>query len=200
MSAIKKSPAPKEALLILAEGFEEIEALTPVDLLRRSGIAVRVLGLETETVTGSHGITVQADGLLNDFSLSSGSFPDALILPGGLPGAENLGKSALLRDILIRFREEKALIAALCAAPGLVLEKAGLLDGRSFTGYPGFHTPALHSFYHEEQSVVSDQNIITGQGAGVTLEFSLAVIAYLLSPEEADHLAAQIRMPRERGF
>ena len=123
----------KTAIIVLAEGFEEIEAVTPADVLRRAGVEVELVGLDAETVTGAHGITFEADRVLGEFEEV-----DAIILPGGLPGAENLAASVKLASVLHAQADSGKLVAAICASPACVLAAHGLLDDRHATCYPGF--------------------------------------------------------------
>ena len=120
--------------LLLANGFEEIEALTPLDMLRRAGVTTDTIGIGCETVTGSHGIKVIAD---TTDALASPDDYDAVILPGGMPGATNLDASAFTDKILASVNKKGGLIAAICAAP-LVLGRRGMLVGKNATCYPGF--------------------------------------------------------------
>lgn len=166
--------------LFLANGFEEIEALCPLDLLRRAGLEVTTVGIGGETVCGSHGITVAAD--IPD-TLFHDSNPDMLILPGGMPGAKNLDESRVV-DAALRVAARKgAYLAAICAAP-MVLGKRNLLEGKRATCFPGFENELLGATLAEER-VVRDGNIITAKGMGVALEFGLALVAALKGEEAA---------------
>jgi 4-methyl-5(b-hydroxyethyl)-thiazole monophosphate biosynthesis len=122
------------ALVLLAEGFEEIEAVTVIDLLRRAGVEVRTAALHGRRATGSHRITLEADAELDDLQ---GPLCDIIVLPGGMPGAEHLKQDARVISLLQRYAAADRYVAAICAAPG-VLAQAGLLDGRRATSYPGF--------------------------------------------------------------
>jgi 4-methyl-5(b-hydroxyethyl)-thiazole monophosphate biosynthesis len=167
------------AVTVLAPGFEEVEAVTCIDLLRRAGVSVTVLGLDSREVTGSHGITIAADSLFRDFS---GPL-DGIILPGGMPGTKNLADAAPLLDLLRTTHKRGKLCAAICAAP-TVLGKAGILSGRKATCYPGCEKE-LDGAAFTEQEVVRDGNIITSRGVGTAIPFALEVIAYLVSPDAA---------------
>src|SRR3989338_1408835 len=116
----------KTVLVALADGFEEIEAVTIIDILRRAGIEVIVAGVGGRQVTGSHGITVDANVLLEQYE----GTPDAVVLPGGMPGAKNLKESAALRDILHQMKKANKLIGAICASPAVLLASYGFLDGK----------------------------------------------------------------------
>lgn len=173
-----------KAILVLAEGFEEIEAVTPADILRRAGVEVELVGLEARDVTGSHGITIRADRVLGEREDA-----DAIILPGGLPGAENLAASPRLARLLKAQAQRGKVVAAICASPGCVLAKHGLLDGRRATGYPGFEKrfPASATFVAEP--VVRDGAILTSRGPGTAFAFGLALARELAGAEKAEELA-----------
>lgn len=175
----------KRACVLLADGFEEIEAITPIDFLRRAGIEVLTLGVTGLKVSGSHGVVVMADTSIDK---APADF-DAVIVPGGMPGARNLAASPLLIDLIQRQYVRSALVAAICAAPAYVLHGAcNLLYGKKFTGYPGTELLVTGGIFINER-VVQDGNIITSQGPGAAAEFSLAIIAELVGAEAADHLA-----------
>lgn len=178
----------KKTLLLLAEGFEEVEALTVVDLLRRADIVcdMAALGDDLE-VTGSHGITVRADRLLP--AAESGAY-DGVILPGGLRGTENLAADGRVAELLRRYRDEGKLTAAICAAP-TVLAAAGLLEGKRAVCYPGME-PQLCGADAGGEEVAVDGSVITSRGLGTAIPFALALVAYLDSPERAQALAKAI--------
>lgn len=178
----------KKAVLFLAEGFEEIEALTPVDVLRRAGIEVITVSIsDTIQVTGAHQITVTADALFNDIEYKSA---DILVLPGGIPGATNLYNHRDLRTLLQDFARENKLIAAICAAP-MILGELGLLKGKIVTCYPGFESH-LKGANVTTQSVVTDENIITGKGVGVAMAFSLRLVEILTDEQTAKDLSVKM--------
>ena len=174
----------KKVLVILADGFEEIEAITPVDVLRRAGLEVTLAGLSGRVITGAHGIKFQADMTLDEYKDS----PDAIVLPGGMPGAKNLGESKKVTEIVKRMNSQKKIVGAICAAPALALAPAGVLDGKKATCYPGFEQnfPASVSFSNER--VVVDGNIITSRGPGSALEFALELVEQLAGKEKAKAL------------
>jgi 4-methyl-5(b-hydroxyethyl)-thiazole monophosphate biosynthesis len=172
-----------KVLVPLADGFEEIEAVTIIDVLRRAGIDVRVAALEKGSVRGSHGIEIATDGALSETRASEFQ---ALVLPGGMPGSKNLSDDARVRDLVREFDASKKLVAAICAAP-IVLEAAGVLKGRRATSYPGNELP---SAVYSEERVVVDGNVITSRGPGTALEFALELVERLASPESAARLAA----------
>ena len=176
----------KHLLLILAEGNEEVEALTQVDLLRRADIKVTIAGLSGTEVKGSHNIVVKADIPLEEFS---GDF-DAVILPGGMPGTVYLYKSEAVLSIVREAYNKGLLCAAICAAP-LVLDTAGILEGKKFTCYPSIEEKIKTGTFCEEKVVV-DGNIITSRGVGTAIPFALAIVEYLLGKEKSDELANEI--------
>lgn len=202
--------------LFLAPGFEEVEALAPLDLLRRAGLSVTTVAIRTAdcnaildecrrigtsatnlwdddlTVTGSHGIPVTADMNEGDFStlLDESFAPEALILPGGMPGTSNLDASAAVETALTLAAAKDAYLCAICAAP-MVLGKRGYLVGKRATCFPGFEE------YLEGATVggkvIRDGKIITAAGMGVAQEFGLEMISVLVSPEKAGEIRAAIQ-------
>jgi len=171
-------------LVVLAEGFEEVEAITPIDLIRRSGAQVTVAGLSSLTVHGSHGIGVVCDKLLSECDNEY----DALILPGGGKGSENLASSFAVLELAIK-TSRTGVVAAICAAPSLVLGRSGLLDGKRVTGFPGSEVEGL---VLENEKVITDGNLITAQAAGSAIEFSLAIIAKIFDADTAKKISKQI--------
>jgi protein deglycase len=173
---------PKTVLVILAEGFEEIEAIAPVDVLRRAGVRVILAGVNSLTVKSSRNVGVQADALLKDIK----DLPDAVILPGGLPGAANLAKSGEVAKLIKQMNAAGKLVAAICAAPAAVLAPLGILDGKKATCYPSCEADFSSKILHSKERVVTDGNIITSQGPGTALEFALVIAARLAGQEMAD--------------
>ena len=176
----------KHAIIILADGFEEVEAITPVDLLRRAGIAVTMLGLTSVDVKGSHDIVVKTDMVLNDFN---GKY-DALILPGG-PGHNNLLESHKVLHLINTSFQRKLLCAAICAAPS-IFGKAGILKNKKATCFPGYEDKLGEAIFVREK-VVRDENIITSRGAGTAVEFGLEIIDYLVGKVEAEKVSQSIQ-------
>ena len=175
--------------VFLANGFEEIEALTPVDLLKRAGFEVKTVAIgestgEGKTVVGSHGISVVADITESEFSYDS---PEAIILPGGMPGTTNLEQSAVVIDAIVQSMVNNSLIGAICAAPS-ILGICGCLKGRKATCFPGFEE-YLDGAKVLNERVVRDENIITAKGMGCATEFSLCIIEALAGKEKADEIA-----------
>jgi 4-methyl-5(b-hydroxyethyl)-thiazole monophosphate biosynthesis len=169
----------KTVLIVLATGFEEIEAITPIDVLRRAGLEVTIAGVGGREITGSHGITVVTDTTIEEVE----KLPDAIVLPGGMPGAENLAKSDTLREILKRMNDEGRSIGAICAAPAVALAPTGILDGRMATCYPGFESRFGGSIVFSGERVVADGNVMTSRGPGTAFEFALALAERLAGGE-----------------
>ncbi|RCW88493.1 4-methyl-5(b-hydroxyethyl)-thiazole monophosphate biosynthesis [Halanaerobium sp. DL-01] len=170
----------KMVIIPLAEGFEEIEAVTSIDILRRAGIEVITAGLDVDTVIGAHNLEITTDSKLKD--VLDYNF-DAVVLPGGMPGAANLRESSELLNLIKNINAKKGLIAAICAAP-IVLEAAGVLKDREATSYPGYDSEMESANYSEERVVV-DRNLITARGAGAAAEFALEIVKYLVGEDEA---------------
>jgi protein deglycase len=173
-------------ITILADGFEEIEAVTYIDLLRRAQVNVSVLGLETQTVRGAHDLMIHTDGLLKDFA----DIYDGIILPGGQPGTANLAESPLVIKKVQDSFSSGLLCAAICAAPS-VFAKAGILKGKKATCYPSV-TNELTDATYIELPVVHDKNVITSRGAGTAIDFSLELIRYLANNAMAEKIRVAI--------
>jgi 4-methyl-5(b-hydroxyethyl)-thiazole monophosphate biosynthesis len=170
-------------LVPLAEGFEEIEAITIVDVLRRAGINVITASLGNQTVKGAHGIEIVADRVLD--GVKSESFA-MIALPGGLPGASNLRADARVTALCAEIHRQGGWAAAICAAP-IALGAAGLTEGRRVTSYPGFEKEFSCGNYVEDR-VVEDDRVLTSRGPGTALEFSLAIVRKLVGDQTADQL------------
>ncbi len=178
----------KKVIIFLAEGFEEIEALTPVDVLRRAGIDVKTVSISNHLqVTGARQITVLADKLFEEVTFQD---IDLIVLPGGMPGAANLNKHHALKELLVRFSNQNKLIGAICAAP-MVLGELDLLHGKTATCYPGFESH-LKGAQVTSQPVETDGNIITGRGVGAALAFSLRLVELLTDEATAEDLALKM--------
>jgi 4-methyl-5(b-hydroxyethyl)-thiazole monophosphate biosynthesis len=173
----------KRVLCILAEGFEEVEAVTPVDMLRRAGMEVVVAGLSGIDIEGAHGITLLADC---EFGEVTGEDFDAVFLPGGKGGAENLAASKEVIDYINDMFERDCLITAICASPGVVLGKTKVVSGKKVTCYPGFEKYLPQDAKYSDERVVIDGKLITGKAAGAAAEFTSAVITYLSDKENAE--------------
>ena len=178
----------KQICVFLADGFEEIEGLTVVDLLRRAGVEVTTVSITGESmIHGAHGIDVQADTLFEDMNYKG---QDMLVLPGGMPGTLHLGGHKGLEALLREFYEEKKYLAAICAAPS-VFGKYGFLNGRKATSYPGFEEALVGAEYQKE-AVVVDEHMITSRGMGTAIPFALKLIEVLLGKEKADEVGTSI--------
>lgn len=164
----------KRVLVPLAEGFEEIEAVTIIDILRRAGLEVVVASLAGSPVTGAHGIQVAADAPL---AALVGQDFDMIALPGGMPGAEHLKNDPRIAALIRRLHDAGRPVAAICAAP-MVLAAAGVLEGRRATSYPGFLAGAATSTVVGD-AVVVDRGVITSRGPGTALDFALALVEEL---------------------
>ncbi|MDD3666990.1 MAG: DJ-1/PfpI family protein [Bacteroidales bacterium] len=164
----------KKILLILAPGFEELEAVGAADILRRAGFELRTAGLYEQNVVGSHGLPISADLRLDD--VIDQDF-DAVVLPGGLPGATNLCNSDAVIELMRRTVRNGGIAAAICAAP-IVLARAGLLANRRFTMYPGFER-YLNGATPTGNDAETDGPIVTGKGPGAVFAFASAVAASL---------------------
>lgn len=175
--------------MFLANGFEEIEALCPLDLLRRANIDVTTVGIGSEVIRGAHNITVHAD--IVDVMYKD-SDPEMIILPGGMPGAKNLDESRMV-DTALRIASKKgAYIAAICAAP-FILGKRGLLSGKNATCYPGFEDELAGASIINDSGVVVDGNIITARGMGVAQKFGLTLVSILRGNEIAEKINKSIQ-------
>jgi 4-methyl-5(b-hydroxyethyl)-thiazole monophosphate biosynthesis len=175
----------KKVFIFLADGFEETEAVATIDILRRGGLEVITVSIsEKNVVTGAHHIPILADQLFTETDVSAG---EALVLPGGMPGASNLNNCPELKNHLIQYATEGKKIAAICAAP-LVLGGLDLLQGKKATAYPGFES-TLKGAEFEKKPVVKDGNIITGQGPGFVFDFALAIVEELQGKAKAEEVA-----------
>lgn len=172
--------------LFLATGFEEIEAVTTIDIIRRGGLTVKTISVTGEkAIEGAHGISVIADEL---FETADFSDAQLLILPGGGPGTANLNKHAGLKKLLSDFHAKNNPIAAICAAPA-VLGNLGILDGKKATCYPGCENQ-LGKGIHTGEPLIVDGNVITGKGPGYTIAFGLGIVEFLKGKAAADEVAA----------
>jgi 4-methyl-5(b-hydroxyethyl)-thiazole monophosphate biosynthesis len=178
--------APPTALVPLVDGFETIEAMAVVDVLRRAGVQVTTAGVGSRRVTSSHGVVVEADALLSDALQQPWT---AMVLPGG-PGTPKLLEAPRLADALRQHHAKGRLLAAICAAP-TVLAALGLLDGRRACCFPAAE-PRMHGATLSHDRVVEDGTIITSRAAGTAVEFALAVAARLAGPDRAHQVAESI--------
>lgn len=165
----------KKLLVLLAEGFEEVEALTIVDVLRRANVGCDMCSLDKEYVKGTHNIEIKAD--VNIKKIKATDY-NGVALPGGLPGAYNLRDSEDVANLVKEFNENNKIVAAICAAPE-ALESFGLLENKRCTSYPGFVQNKEKVNYIEDKVVVEDGNIITSRGPATAIEFALTILKKL---------------------
>ncbi|MDW7659805.1 MAG: DJ-1/PfpI family protein [Bacillota bacterium] len=177
-------------VVFFAEGFEEVEALATVDVLRRAKIEVKMIGIHEKLVRGSHGISVEMDGGFED--IGSIDNVQCIVLPGGIPGATNLKASAKVGEWLKKAESNGKYVAAICAAP-IVIGHFGIMEGKKFTCYPSFEKE-LPNHLHIPESVVTDGKLITAKGVGVALDFGLEIVKHLKDPITSDTLRAQMMM------
>lgn len=178
----------KKIAVHLAEGFEEIEAISIIDVLRRADFEVTIVSvIDDLVITGSHSIKVTADKLFEEVDYSA---IDMIVLPGGMPGAANLKAHSGLREQILNFSDSKKALGAICAAP-MVLGNLGLLKNKNATCYPGFEDE-LHGAIITGNNVEAVDNIITGKGAGVAIEFALKIVEMYKGEKAATKLAKKM--------
>lgn len=182
--------------VFFAEGFEEIEALTVVDVLRRADIRTHMIGLKGLQITGSHGITVQMDDIIESITTLSDTM--MMILPGGMPGAKNLSEHNTLKNLLIEAYRTEVPLAAICAAP-IVLSEHNLLKGRRATCYPGFESD-LKDFVHDDRPVVHDGALLTGNGPGAAMAFALKIVEILKGRKVSEQLAKSMMFVQKESI
>ena len=174
--------------IMMADGFEEIEALTPVDVLRRAGLDARMVAVGSKIAVGSHGIAVVCDMTADEVNLNEVT---AVVFPGGMPGSLNLDASPYSDKFIEAVNKNRGRIAAICAAP-LVIGRRGLLDGKRAICYPGFENE-LKGATIENAPVVTDGNITTAIGMGAALPFALELVRVILGEEKANEIASAIQ-------
>lgn len=181
----------KQAVMLFATGFEEVEALMTVDILRRGGVEVKLASITDDmTVCGSHGIQVGMDTTLAQTELNE---VDAILLPGGMPGTLNLGKDETVCRALKQMNEAEKIVGAICAAPS-VLGACGILEGRRATCYPGFEDKLTGAEFTDEMAVV-DGNVVTSRGLGTSMEFGFTLLSLLESQEKSEEIRRSIVFP-----
>lgn len=179
------------SLIFLADGFEEIEALATADILHRAGMPVTLVSVNaTNEVKGANGITVVADTNIEDLQADEYEW---LIVPGGLPGAHNVAANEKAMDLLARQFKAGKKIAAICAAPGVVLAPLGILDGRNATCYPGYEEFFPSSCNYTGSRVEVDPTLITANGPGAAMLFGYAIVANTLGEDAAQQLQAAMQ-------
>lgn len=176
--------------IFLAHGFEEIEAITALDILRRAELEVKAVGVGSKTVTGSHGVTIHCDML--DKQATNAKGLEMVVLPGGMPGTLNLEKSAAVSAYIDYAIKHELYLAAICAAPSILGHK-GLLAGKRVTCFPGFETQLGEGAVHTDEPVVQDGKLITARGAGAAIPFALKLVECLCGKERADTLAGSLQ-------
>lgn len=176
----------KRAAVLLANGFEEVEAITPIDFLRRAGVEVTTVGIAEKSVTGGHNIAVTADTTVSRYA----EIPDLVVVPGGMPGATNVSNSSEAIELVRAVRRADGFVAAICAAPAVVLAPHGLLDGMRATCYPGFEDHFENAQFVEDRVVV-DGKTITSRGPGTAAEFALEIIRRLVGTETAENVRSR---------
>lgn len=174
--------------VFLADGFEIIEAMAPIDMLRRANVGVTTVGVDKKVVTSSCGIPVTADIMSNEFDFVD---VEAVVIPGGSQGVINLEKSSLVQSVIDEAVQNGILICAICAGPSLLGHK-GLLKGINATCYPGFEE-ALEGAVISDEYVVADGDFITARGAGVSVEFGLAIVKELVGDEASETVRSTIQ-------
>lgn len=174
--------------IFMADGCEEIEGLTVVDVMRRAKMEIETISIMGKReVTGSHQITFVTDVLAEEADYDS---YDGIVLPGGIPGTPNLGASENVKRVITKFAEEGKMVAAICAAPG-VLGENGILKGKKAVCHPG-HEDDLTGAEVMEENVVRDGNIITSRGMGTSIDFALEIVKYINAEADIEHLKKQM--------
>jgi 4-methyl-5(b-hydroxyethyl)-thiazole monophosphate biosynthesis len=176
-----------KVILFLADGFEEIEAITVVDVLRRADIKCDICGLNSINIKGAHGIEVKCDKIFKDISESE---YDVVVLPGGMPGAKNLKENSGVVSLVSSFYKQGKIVAAICAAP-IVLDEAGIIKGKTITSYPDLE---LGQCNYVEQVVAEDKNIVTSRGPATTIYFALKLVEKLVGNKKADELKSEMML------
>ena len=182
----------KRVIVFLADGFEEIEALSPVDYLRRAGAEVLILSLNaaSRNVCGAHKINVQADMLLDSYVSSNTELPDAVIIPGGMPGAVNIASCKQALALINEMTENKKLVASICASPAVVLSKTNALTAKKWTCYPGMQNEAQEFLSgYTKNRVETDGTLITACGPGAAEKFSMEVVRSLFDDATAKRIS-----------
>lgn len=175
--------------VFLAEGFEEVEALTPVDILRRAEIEVKTVGINSSVIRGAHGIPVITDLDINE--IEPDESVEMIVLPGGMPGTRNLEENEKVIKFIDYCADNGKQISAICAAPSILGHK-GLLKGKKATCFPGFESE-LEGAEYTGSSVVTDGLITTAKGAGVAIEFALCLVSILKGKDTAESLEASLQ-------
>lgn len=173
--------------ILLADGFEEIEFITPYDLLKRAGNKVFTLGIGGKTITGAHGLVCEADINIENVN----DIPDCVVTPGGLLGSQNIAKSTHASEMIKSCAKKGKIVASICASPGIVLAPLGILENKSATCYPSFEEYFPASAKYIENPVVLDGNLITAAGPGCAYDFALEIIKKINNKEKSDEIAKE---------
>ena len=168
--------------IFLANGFEDMEAIAPLDILQRAGLKVKTVGIGGKNIKSAHGLSVTADLEEQDFAFSD---VDAIVLPGGMPGAVNLKKSAVVEKAVKSALNKNVVIGAICAAPGTVLCGTGALNGKNYTCFPGFE---VNEGKYTASKVEHDGNLITANGPGAAIDFALEIAGAICGEDKVDPL------------
>lgn len=173
--------------VLLVNGFEDVEAIEPIDIMRRAGIGVKTVGVMGKNVTSSHNITIETDILIDDVDIED---MEMLVLPGG-PGHTNLDESAKVQGLISCAMENDIYIAAICASPS-ILGKRGILDGKRYTCFPGFEKFCENGIFTGEKATL-DGKILTGKGAGAAADFGFKMVEILKNKDIADNLKKEMQ-------
>jgi protein deglycase len=180
---------PKVAV-VLADGFEEVEAMSIIDVLRRAGIETVIAGLHEGRIISTRKVNVVPDTTID--AINADDF-DMLVLPGGQPGTDNMNADAHVKKLIKDFSQKGKLLGAICAAP-IVLAAAGVLQGKRVTSYPGYQEDLIGAIY-EEKPVVADGNVFTSRGPGTALAFALALVERLAGKEKSEKVRQAMLIP-----
>lgn len=175
--------------VFLADGFEEIEAVSVIDILRRASLNVKTVGVENRLITGAHGIKVESDISCDDINLEK---VEAIVLPGGMPGTTNLANSSVVINTIDYCINNNKLIAAICAAPS-ILGKQRFLKGKKAVCYPGFEEQLLGAVL-DKSPICLCQNILTAKGPGVAIQFALKIVSLLTGDPLANSIKEELHM------
>jgi len=172
----------KKAVVFIANGTEEIEVITPVDYLRRAAVQVNLVAVgPSRTVAGSHGVSINADMTFESYLSAGEELPDAVVVPGGMPGTTNIAECRAAVDFVRQMNEAGKLVCAICAAPAIVLPLTGAMKDKSWTCYTGMAENAGEfSRTHKDEAFVHDGNLITGRGPGAAEQFSMEIVKTLV--------------------
>lgn len=172
-----------KALVLLADGFEDVEGIAPIDILRRAGMDVTVAGIGGKTIKSSHGLSLSVDKDIIDCD----SVYDVVVVPGGMPGAVNIADSFEAMQRIIA-TAQSGVVASICASPAVVLGRSGILEGHQATTYPGMEK-ACPTFTFSTERLVEDGRLITAQGPGVAIDFAFAIVEKMMGKEKRDEIA-----------